>query len=155
MNTPVRRFVTSVLAVAVMVAACLCTCASVHNADVGTPTAAAIPVTPGDSSRSDPSCCHKTHNARPGEQHSQPAGPAESDPCGHCGLKNDAPGSRPDRQVVPTGGSDDLVAWSVMLPHAEAASDRPMSGVCRSTPDDIPRPPLLRDLIHTHCQLTA
>lgn len=154
MNALAFKFVASVLAVVTVAAGRVCTCASMHTAAVAT-CAATVPATRGEQPRSDHGCCRKTHAPRPGDQHPQPVVPAESDPCGHCDLENDAQGGLLDRAAAPVpAGGHDLVAWVGLL-QGNPPWDRPLPGAFRWKPDDVPRPPLLRDLFHTHCQLTA
>ena len=159
MNALAFKLIASVLAVATVVTGRVCACVSVHAA-VAT-CASTVPSARGDQpasdqgSSSDHGCCRKTEALLPSDQHPQPVLPGESDPCGHCDLKGDISGGLLDRPAASAhAGGHDPVALAALL-HDNPLWDRPVLGALRWNPHDVPRPPLLSDLFHTHCQLTA
>ena len=153
MNALAFKLLVSVLAIVMVVNGRVCACVSMHTT-VAT-SASAVPAARGDQSGSDHGCCGKTQALLPSEQHPQPVLPGESDPCGHCDLKGDVPGGLLDRPAASAhAGGHDLVALVALL-QDNPLWDRPLLGSFRWNPHDVPRPPLLLDLFHTHCQLTA
>ena len=153
MNALAFKLVASVLAIVTVATGRVCACVSMHTA-VAT-SASTVPATHGDQPTSDHGCCRETQALLPSDQHPQPVLPGESEPCGHCNLEDDAPGGLLDGRAAPApAGGHDLVAL-VSLLQDNPLWDRPLLGAFRWNPIDVPRPPLLRDLFHTHCQLTA
>ena len=159
MNGLAFKLVASVLAVVMTATGCVCACPSMHAA--GATRGSHVNATHGEQphsdqdSGSDHGCCRTTQALLSSDHQPQPVMPDESDPCGHCDLKGDISGTLLDRPAASAhAGGHDLVASVALLPD-NPLWDRPLLGAFRWNPDDVPRPPLLLDLFHTHCQLTA
>lgn len=122
------------LAVMFTGAAHACMCAGMANAKAQVPTPA------------DPHACCKP------DAEKAPAAPASEDPCKNCTAQHPLTLTVPEKTSSASTPDFAVVALSAIdLALVEALVELPS----RPGNDDVPIPPLLRDLFHSSCQLTV
>lgn len=127
------RFVAVVLSVVFTGVAHACLCAGTSR-----------PVAPKAVAKVDPHACCK-----PEAEAQKPAKPAD-DPCKTCNAAHPPTLVAPEKTAKVVAPDLAFVAtFAIMLPSIQTAD------VSVQLNDDIPIPPLLRDLVHSSCQLTV
>ena len=143
----------AVLALALVGAQAVCACLSPGAAERACHAVGRVEVadTPAPA---DPHACCKHGSDDPSDPSPSPA-PAvpAGDPCGHCNLLHPAQRVAPEepaKAVSPFDRAGIALASADFLP-----AQRPvLAPVSARLADDVPIPPLLRDLFHCHCLLT-
>jgi hypothetical protein len=109
----------------------------------GMPKAPGAEAAPAEA---DPHACCKAKQ-RP----NAPESPAPNDPCRDCNLRNPLTLSVPEQGTMPPAPE---LAPVFLAGHDLADASGPHVPDAYSAADDVPIPPLLRDLFHTSCRLT-
>ena len=126
------KFVAVLLAVTFTGAAHVCLCAGMGEKAAASATS------------TDPHACCKQGDEQ------APAAPADEDPCENCNAQHPLTITVPEKASVAPAPAV-IALYALESPFAQVfvgLANHPST-------DDVPIPPLLRDLVHTSCQLTV